>query len=78
MFVCVCVSVQTSMFQHGIRSSIYCTYMLYMINATCVELDKSTAFNTCGVICLPRSLSVHTGDRTRSHKTIAKNIRCVG
>ena len=39
-----------------------------------MELDKNTAFNTYGVICLPRSLSVHTGDRTRSHKTIAKKI----
>ena len=58
--VCVCLS-GLSMFQHETRLSIYC-----------VELDKNTAFNTYGVICLPQSFSVHIGDRTRSHKTIAK------
>ena len=43
-----------------------------MLRLICVELDKKRAFNAYGVIRLPRSLSVHTGDRTRSHKTIAK------
>ena len=66
------------MFQHGTRLPIYCTYMLYI-------MIKST-FNMCGtrqkygiqylwsyfLTTVSLCIIYYTGDRTRSHKTIAK------
>ena len=63
------------MFQHGTRSSIYCTYMLYMIKSTfdmCGTRQKYGIQYLWSYLLTTVSLSVHTGDRTRSHKTIAK------
>ena len=67
MHVSVCVQ---TLLQHGTRSSIYCTYMLYNCDKgyvkLCMELHKR---RHSIVISLPRALSVYTytGDRTRSH-----------
>ena len=68
----MCVSVKTK-YVSTWNEVIHLLYLHVIYDKViCVELDKNTAFNTYGVICLPRSLSVYTGDRTRSHKTIAK------
>ena len=69
----ICTMREDACFNRDNGYEVYLTVGLLCL--ICVELDKTTAFKYLAVICLPRSLSVHTGDRTRSHKTIA-NILC--
>ena len=49
-------------------------YLKWILRLICVGFDKKTAFNIYGVICLPRSRSVHPGHSTLLHKSSVEKV----